>query len=174
MILTTQRLTLRPMKPKDIAAFVRHLSDCEVQQWLITPPFPYTQSDGEYYLAIVERNHAGPWPSTFVIASKTDDTAVGTIGIEIKDDASGELGYWLGQEHWGRGIAKEAAAAVVAHARRHPRPRVLWANADSANIGSQRVLLSCGFADCGVTDRASPSRRDGNPKCTRFELKLRT
>ena len=41
MIITTDRLRLRPMERKDIADFVRDLSDWEVQQWLWIPPFPY-------------------------------------------------------------------------------------------------------------------------------------
>lgn len=172
MLIMTERLRLRAMEPKDIDAFVRELSDWRVQQWLSQPPFPYQRTDGETYLAIVRANHATAHPTAFVIADKVSDLALGTVSVNLDGDGTGELGYWLGHAHWGRGIMQEAAAALVRHAVRHPSLRRLVAVTDPENARSQRVLAACGLADRGLTDRAQPSRR-GSAQVRRYELVIR-
>lgn len=52
-----------------------------------------------------------------------------------------EIGYWLGREYWGRGIATQALAAFLNVVRERP----LWAHVAGHNIGSRRVLEKCGF-----------------------------
>lgn len=92
MIVTTDRLRLRPMERKDIADFVRDLNDWEVQQWLSLPPFPYRDTDGEAYLAIVANNHATSHPTAFVVAAKESDAALGVMSVDIDDAGTGEPG----------------------------------------------------------------------------------
>jgi 8-oxo-dGTP diphosphatase len=171
MIITTDRLRLRPMEPKDIDNFVHDLSDWEVQQWLTQPPFPYQRTDGETYLAIVQGNHATSHPTLFVIADKMCDAALGATAVDIDGEGTGELGYWLGRGHWGRGLMKEAVAALLRHAQRHPALRRLCAVTDPVNIRSQRVLSACGFLDRGLAARQTPSRR-GSTQLRRYELPM--
>ena len=51
------------------------------------------------------------------------------------------IGYWLGSEFWGRGIATQAVAAFVQEVPRRP----LFAFVAEHNMGSRRVLEKCGF-----------------------------
>ena len=171
MIITTDRLRLRPMEGKDIADFVRDLSDWEVQQWLSIPPFPYRHADGEAYLAIVSGNHKTSHPTAFVIADKESDAALGASAIDLKPAGTGELGYWLARAHWDRGIAREAMRALLRHAAGHPALRQLVAVTDPENLRSQRVLTAVGFEDRGLSDRPSPSRR-GSTQLRRYEFPL--
>ncbi len=169
MIILTERLRLRAMEPKDIDEFVRELSDWQVQQWLTQPPFPYERKDGETYLAIVRANHATAHPTAFVIADRRSDLALGTVSVDIDGEGTGELGYWLGRAHWGGGIMKEAAAALLRHALSHPSLRRLVAVTDPENARSQRVLAACGLVDRGLCDRPKPSRR-GATQLRHYEL----
>ena len=169
MILTTERLHLRCMEPKDIEPFVRDLSDWEVQQWLAQPPFPYARTDGEWYLDVVRKNHKTSYPTTFVVADKESDAALGAASIDIDGAGTGVLGYWFGRDHWGRGIAQEAVGALVRHARKHPSIRTIVAVTDLENLRSQRVLAASGLTDCGIVDREAPSRR-GATQMRRYEL----
>jgi len=172
VIIPTDRLTLRCMEPKDIDPFVRALNDWEVQQWLAVPPFPYTPADGEAFLAIMRANHATTHPTVFVLANKTTDEALGVVSVDRDGSDNGVLGYWLAREHWGRGYMKEAAIALVGHARGHPELRRITSVTDPENTRSQRILIACGFADLGLQDRPTPSRRGAN-QLRRFELTLR-
>ena len=171
MIISTDRLTLRCMEPKDIEPFVRALNDWEVQQWLAQPPFPYASKDGETYLAIMRANHATRHPTVFVMADKSTDEALGVVSIDRDGSDTGVLGYWLARAHWGRGYMKEAAVALVRHARNHPELRRITSVTDPENARSQSVLRACGLTDLGLHDRATPSRR-GLMQLRRFELVL--
>ena len=172
MILTTDRLRLRCMEPRDLDAFVRVLNDWEVQQWLAQPPFPYGRADGEAYLALMRANHAGPHPTAFVMADKVDDATLGVVSIDVGDDGVGALGYWLDRAHWGHGYATEAVRALIAQARGHPELRRIAAVTDPENQRSQRVLGAGGLASLGPRDRTSPSRR-GATRMLRYELVVR-
>jgi 8-oxo-dGTP diphosphatase len=171
LIIASDRLLLRPMAPKDIDQFVRHLNDWEVQQWLTIPPFPYDRSDGEAFLAIAQRNHATSYPTVFVIADLGTDDGIGVVSVDIDADGTGELGYWLARSHWGHGLMKDAVAALVEHAKRHPALRRLVAVTDPGNLRSQRVLEACGFLKRGLADRAKPSRR-GSTQVLAYEVPI--
>jgi len=173
LIITTGRLRLRCMEPRDIDDFVRDLNDWEVQQWLALPPFPYERKDGEAFLAIMHADHAGAHPTMFVMADLSSDAALGVVSVDRDDgdSATGVLGYWLGREHWGRGYMKEAAAATVRHARKHPALRRITSVTDPENARSQSILLACGFRDLGLENRPQPSRR-GSMQMRRYDLVL--
>ncbi len=55
------------------------------------------------------------------------------------------VGYWIGREFWGRGIATRALLEFLGHVMVRP----LFARVAKHNIGSIRVLEKCGFVRCG-------------------------
>ena len=56
-----------------------------------------------------------------------------------------EVGYWLGKEYWGKGIATQALAEFLKYVKTRP----LYAHVAKHNVGSQRVLEKCGFTISG-------------------------
>ena len=60
-------------------------------------------------------------------------------------DGKREVGYWLGQPFWGKGIATQALAALL----REVTERPLYARVATSNFGSIRVLEKCGFTTIG-------------------------
>ena len=73
-----------------------------------------------------------------------DGEVVGTIGSWTQDGRR-KVTYWLGREHWGKGIATRALAAFLAIETARP----LHAAAAADNAGSIRVLEKCGFIHVG-------------------------
>jgi len=65
------------------------------------------------------------------------------VNFEMSDKQ--EVGYWIGKEYWGKGIATRALAAFLDHAKTRP----LYAHVAKHNIGSRRVLEKCGFTIVG-------------------------
>jgi RimJ/RimL family protein N-acetyltransferase len=61
------------------------------------------------------------------------------VGFEM--DGKREVGYWIGKEYWGKGIATKALTAFLDHVQTRP----LYAYVAKHNIGSRRVLKKCGF-----------------------------
>ena len=106
-------------------------------------PHPYSLDDARAFIG--RAIAADPQTS---LAIEVDGAAVGGIGFTLHPDVervSAEIGYWLGEPFWGRGIVTEALKAVTAHAiREHHLTRVFalpfeWSSA------SFRVLEKAGY-----------------------------
>lgn len=87
-------------------------------------------------------------PQTYFAIEVSGEVA-GGIGYTRRDDVErvgAEVGYWLGTEHWGRGIATAAVRVLSRHAfRSHPELRRLYALPFSSNPASGRVLSKAGY-----------------------------
>jgi RimJ/RimL family protein N-acetyltransferase len=79
-------------------------------------------------------------PTSLVRAIETDGTVVGNVGSWIGPGIR-LVGYWVGREHWGRGVATAALRAFLEEDRSRP----LHALVSTKNLGSIRVLEKCGF-----------------------------
>jgi RimJ/RimL family protein N-acetyltransferase len=107
-------------------------------------PYPYTRSDGRRFIREARKMD----PETF-FAIAVDGLAVGGIGFVLHSDVervSAEIGYWLGEPFWGKGIVTEALIAVTQLAiERHGLTR-LFALPFAFNAASCRVLEKAGYA----------------------------
>jgi RimJ/RimL family protein N-acetyltransferase len=116
-------------------------------------PHPYSREDARAF--IVAATSAAP-ETNFAIA--LDGAVVGGIGFTLHDDVervAAEIGYWLGEPFWGRGITTAAVQAVTAHAvRTHGLTRV-WAVPFAWNPASFRVLEKAGYVREGVMRRSA-------------------
>ena len=106
-------------------------------------PHPYTVADARGWLQSV----AEARPETN-FAIEVDNLAVGGIGFCVQDDVSfrsAEIGYWLGEEFWGRGICTEALVAVSRFALASHDLCRLYAHVFEWNSRSARVLEKAGY-----------------------------
>jgi RimJ/RimL family protein N-acetyltransferase len=129
---------------RDRDAIVRHADNRNV--WINLRdrfPHPYTLNDARRWLDMV----VGQKPETN-FAIEVAGEAVGGIGFTVQFDVarrSAEIGYWLGEEFWGRGIATEALIAVTDHAFSHYDVCRLFAHVFDWNSASARVLEKAGY-----------------------------
>lgn len=65
--------------------------------------------------------------------------------VSFERSGKREVGYWIGKEYWGKGIATKALSAFLSHVTVRP----LYAHVAKHNIGSRRVLEKCGFTHAG-------------------------
>ena len=65
------------------------------------------------------------------------------------------IGYWIGKNYWGKGVATKALSEFLGHVRARP----LYAHVAKHNIASIRVLEKCGFTISGY-DKASVNGRE--------------
>ena len=106
-------------------------------------PYPYTVSDARGWL----ENVVGHKPETN-FAIDVAGEAVGGIGFSLQPDVahrSAEIGYWLGEEFWGRGIATEALIAVTEYTFSNYNICRLYAHVFEWNRASARVLEKAGY-----------------------------
>lgn len=144
MKLQLENCTIRSWQPRDAPDIVPHADNRKVWRNLRDAfPHPYTLSDAERFI-----QHAREQEVETLFALEVDGSAAGGIGISLHRDVervSAELGYWLGERHWGRGITTEAVRALTAWAiEAHGLTRV-YALPFAWNPASCRVLEKAGF-----------------------------
>jgi RimJ/RimL family protein N-acetyltransferase len=142
--LTLKTCTVRSWDWRDRDALVRHANNRNVSINLRDRfPYPYTLPDARTWLEMV----IGAKPETN-FAIDVAGEAVGGIGFTLQHDVdhrSAEIGYWLGEEFWGRGIATEALVAVSEHAFANHDICRLFAHVFDWNPASARVLEKAGY-----------------------------
>lgn len=144
MLLQLSRCTVRDWRVSDLDRLVRLADNRKIWRNLRDRfPNPYTRPDGEAWIA--HASSASP-PTDFAIA--VDDQIVGSIGVTLGTDIyarSGEVGYWLGEEYWGKGIAPEALEAFASWCFDTLGLIRLHAHVFVGNPASARVLEKAGF-----------------------------
>ncbi len=111
-------------------------------------PNPYTIEMARNWIQYVRDNEAG---TRFVIANNKE--AIGEIGIVIQPDVhrySGEIGFWIGESYWGKGLMTQALDWMVDHCFQELGLKRIFADVVEYNIASQKVLQKCGFELEGV------------------------
>jgi RimJ/RimL family protein N-acetyltransferase len=148
-ILAGERCTLRRWRTSDAASVVRHANNLNVARHLRDRfPHPYTRKDAEVFLAAA----SGEQPQTN-FAIDVGGEAVGGLGYVPGTDVerySAEVGYWLGEALWGRGIVTEALALFTRHAFSGLGLLRLFAVPLAGNIASIRVLEKAGYSAEGL------------------------
>ena len=136
--------TVRSWEWRDGETIVRHANNRNVSINLVDRfPYPYTAADARNWLESV----IGFEPETN-FAIDVAGEAVGGIGFMLQHDVarrSAEIGYWLSEEFWGRGIMSEVVIAVTDHAFANYDLCRLYAHVFEWNGASARVLEKAGY-----------------------------
>jgi len=141
--LHTDRLLLRRFRPDDVDDALAYRDDPELARYLPHIPQPFTRADAE---AFVARNIDEPWDLLPTFAVVLENTVIGTVNLDIDPThRTANLGFALARAHWGKGLATEAARAVVAWAFSSLDLAQLTAAADARNLRSRRVLTKLGM-----------------------------
>lgn len=137
----TARLTLRAPVLSDVADLVAMANNPNVFATTATLPFPYTTAHAEGFVA-----HAASTTEAKAYAmAGPDDRALGVISFKLAVGPLPELGYWLGEPHWGQGYVTEAAIGLLDAVRHIPEFVEVDARVLESNLGSVRVLEKAGF-----------------------------
>ena len=135
---------MRSWEPRDVTSLVTHANNRNISMNLRDRfPFPYTRRDGREFIKMARRMK----PESF-FAIAVDGEAVGGIGFVPHQDVervSSEVGYWLGETFWGRGITTEALIAVTSYAIATHGFTRLFALPFAHNEASCRVLEKAGY-----------------------------
>lgn len=154
MILQTPRLTLRPFTEKDIDLIAHYCNDPEVSRNTATIPFPYPREKAEsFFLYTQNKNQNGGGVAVGIVWKETD-TLCGCIELGRNNEEQkynrAELGYWIGRDFWGRGIATEAGLAMLSFGFDDLKLHKITSCYYNFNVGSERVQKKLGFKIEGV------------------------
>ena len=167
-MIITPRLTLRPAHTKDIPALVTAMNDWSVAQWLVSPPYPYKTSDGEWFANWSNTPDTRGFSGKFVIADQKSDELLGVVTL-VAEGERAELGYWLQSSAQKHGFMLEAVRAAIDSAKQFFPHLTCFATVSSENLSSENCLRAAGFVHKGVTNKKS-SRKTESHHTNLFEL----
>jgi ribosomal-protein-alanine N-acetyltransferase len=146
----TARLRLRPLRGQDLDELVEVYLHPLVARWI----GPHTVEDIEREIAqqVAHQTSAG-W-SFWAIEDGESGRLIGDCGLQPLEHRGPEveLGYDLHPSAWGRGLASEAALAVMQHAFTTFELDCVMAVVKPGNVASQRVLVKAGLRRVGIRE----------------------
>jgi RimJ/RimL family protein N-acetyltransferase len=168
--LETKRLWLRWPRAADAAAIERYSSRWEVARMTARIPHPYPTGEAERFIFTArEANALGRDLILVITPIRGKREPLGMISLESRRESRLTLGYALAPEAWGKGLATEAASAVIDAGFTLTNVLEMLATAHVENPASRRVLEKCGFTHIGAGLEGAPAR-GGMVPCDRFRL----
>jgi ribosomal-protein-alanine N-acetyltransferase len=146
--LETPRLVLRPVTEADAEAIFAAASDPRVTEFTLFETHRSRADTATFLRTYAFPNYEQGVPDPFALALKDDPAAlIGCLGGRWNTQANQcvEFGYWLAATHWGRGLATEAARAVIPYLFEALAPERVQAHCMAPNTASARVLEKAGL-----------------------------
>lgn len=146
MILTTERLILRPWEESDAKSLFEYAKDPDVGPIAGWPPHKSVEESLGVIKTVFNSTEC------YAICEKENNIAIGAIELKLsghtdmtdKGDEC-ELGYWLGKPFWGRGYMPEAAKELIRHGFENLKMSTIWCGYYDGNGKSKRVQEKVGF-----------------------------
>lgn len=150
----TERLTLRRLQPTDAETLWPVLADTRIYTFIPRDP-PARLSDLETRFARIAAETAPDRKSqwlNWVVSTSTNDAAIGIVEATISPDHEVEIAYMFASSIWGKGYAREAVAAALAHLT-NAGARAFNATLDTRNDASRRIVAALGFSLMEVREK---------------------
>ncbi|HRG58092.1 MAG TPA: GNAT family protein [Bacteroidia bacterium] len=142
--LMIQNISLRPWEMSDLSNLTMYANNPKIAQNLTNAfPHPYSNEAGIKFIEMA-RSH---FPVQ-IFAICNNNEAIGGIGVHPQHDIHekcAELGYWLAENYWGKGIMSQAVIHMINYTFNNFDVIRLYARPFSSNMASQKVLEKCGF-----------------------------
>lgn len=137
-------IKLRPWTINDLDSLVENANNLEISKNLSDAfPHPYTPDNGKAFIEMATKDDP-----IHIFAIDFEGRAIGGIGIHPQNDIfrkNAELGYWLGQKYWNKGIMSKFIPDMVDFAFKTYDINRVFARVFGENISSQKALEKCGF-----------------------------
>ncbi|MDQ0396075.1 GNAT family N-acetyltransferase [Labrys monachus] len=159
----TARLILRAPTFADVPEMAALANDSAVALMTGRLPFPYGENDALTFVHYQDEARRAGKELAFAIESKEGKAFLGCIGFRLPKPDAAEIGYWLGRRHWGRGLATEAARALIDHGFDTLPIKTVIGECRVINEPSRRVMEKCGLRYINSGLRAAPARGGALP-----------
>ena len=145
--LNTDRLVLRKLLPEDLPALIKNVNNPKIAANVINIPYPYGEPDAAFRLAFVQQGFVQQLRVVFALAIRDTNEVIGEAGIHFsKDRKSAEIGYWLGESHWGKDYTTEAVRSLLDYGFRVHHLEMIYAICKEDKVGSHRVAEKSGMS----------------------------
>jgi ribosomal-protein-alanine N-acetyltransferase len=138
------QITLRPWHINDLETLVNIANNPNISKYMADVfPNPYTLETGKAFIEFATTNH-----NSKIFAIQLNNQVIGSIGLHLQADIlkkNAEIGYWIGEEYWGKGVMKEAIKKMVDYGFGHLDIVRIFARIYGTNIPSQKVIEKSHF-----------------------------
>lgn len=145
-VLVTERLVMRPPHADDVPELAALANNRRVAEMLARMPHPYGEAEARAFIAMAAKPRSGG--AVYALTRAETGAFIGCAGLNATERGL-ELGYWVGEPHWGHGYATEAAHALVDLAFRATEIDQIHVSCRVINPASRRVIHKCGFQYAG-------------------------
>ena|SRR3989344_1673024 len=168
MEIKTKRLILREINNKDAKDIQKNINNLNVSKWLLVVPYPYALKDAKWWIKNCQEEYKTKKRKkyNFGIELKREKRIIGAIGIDKVDEFQGtaSVGYWLGEDYWGRGYGSEALNEILKFAFNKLKLRRIGAGVFAGNPSSGRLLEKFGAKLEGTKRKGAKCKADGKIK----------
>lgn len=151
--LKNDSVMLRSLRIADAEEIARLLNNRRVLDNLRDMiPFPYSVEDAKVFIAMATEES-----NNTIFGVEHDGAFCGVIGLHGQDDVyrhSAELGYWFGEEYWGKGIATKSVQLITEYGFEVLKLKRIYSGIFSCNPASMKVLEKCGYKLEGILKSA--------------------
>ncbi|MCC6372129.1 MAG: GNAT family N-acetyltransferase [Bacteroidia bacterium] len=149
MLLSDKSVLLRALRKEDAHELALQANNKKIWDNLRNyMPYPYTEKDAEFFIELTAKEEPRV---TFAI--EFEGNLCGIVGLLPQKDVyikTAEIGYWIGEAYWGKGIATVALSLLTQHALNTLDFVRLHTGVFEHNVASMRVLEKCGYEKDGV------------------------
>jgi len=149
-IIKSKHFILRPFKKGDEKSLAENINNKKIYRNTLRVPHPYTLKDGKEWVKknLKEAKKKKPQMINFVI--DINRGVAGSVGFDKIEGHKAEIGYWLAEKYWGRGIMTEAAKLTTKFGFEKLKLRRIYAYVFSFNKASMKVLEKAGYKFEGI------------------------
>ena len=141
-ILYTKRLILRGFQADDISVMREKLNNKKVTKETANIPYPFTTKEAEKRVDFITKGFENKTNYVFVITEKDHDELIGQIGLHLDiANHKAEIGYWIAEANWGKGIATESLSAILKFGFEELKLNKIFATHFIDNPASGKVLI---------------------------------
>ena len=152
-LVINESLVLRDWESSDIKRLVMLANNDKIAKNMMDAfPHPYSEKDAEQWIKNCKEEK-----TNLLLAIEYKGEFVGGIGAHFKNDIhryNAELGYWVGEPFWGKGIASEAISFFTSYLFANYKLNRIYGDVFSSNPGSAKVLEKNGFTKEATLERA--------------------
>lgn len=146
----TERLWLRKLEIDDIPVLVRYANNKQISDHILNMPYPYQEPDGVFRISYVVQGFRNRSRFVFAIVLRETEELIGEVSLHLdRDKPLAELGYWIGEPLWGRGLGTEAVKAVLQFGFQRLGLSLIFASVHEENLSSRSLLSKCGLKEYG-------------------------
>lgn len=147
----TNRLKLRRIQVEDIPSLLKYANNKKISDHIVNMPHPYQEPEAVFRISYVVQGFKSKVRYVFAITLKEQDELIGEVSLHLENSSDAQLGYWVGEPFWNKGIGTEAVEAILKFGFEKLNLHLIQATCHIENKASAKILLHNGMAQRGAT-----------------------